>query len=465
MSRFRPRISPSGAALIPPRPAPVVPSPIPLNLSPPAGVAVASGVPVAAPQTNSIQEVGFLVLCAYFASGTLNEWALRLLHVKGYLSLVTLIALPFVWLACGATFRGLRHPIGRWWAVFLLLLLLDVPFSIWRSGSLALLMNYIPRSYMLFFFVTAFTGSFRNCRRLMYLNVAVSLTALLTCIVFGTYGEDGRWFVPGGAGFFENSNELAMQLLIGITQFVYLFSQKNVFGKAVAVLGIAGSMPYMLWTGSRGCALGAIACSAVVFYTSRNRARVVATIVVVTVIGLASAPSAIIRRITLLTSDEQAGTSSADLSAIESQLSRIELLKRSIYETIKHPLFGVGPGQFPVAVMDEAKQKGEWFQWLGTHNAYTQISSECGIPAFICYFAVIVLSLRLAFTLWRKSRNWSGGSEVNSLTIALLSGLVAYAVCSFFFHMGYSGTLPVMAGETVALYLAVKHEYQPADLA
>ncbi len=458
MSRFRPRISPSGAVLAPP---PRVQAAAPPRFQQPAPVPVSKVPPATEPHANLLQRFGFWVLCAYMISGTLNDWMMHLAHTGAYLSVITLVALPVCWLICGAPLRGLKHSVGIWWAAFLGWLLVATPFSIWRGGSVQLLVHYIPRSYMLFFFAAALTISVRKCRQLMYVNAAVAFATLLTCIVFGTHGEDGRYFVPGGAGFFGNSNELAMQLLMGVTQFVYLFSQGNVILKFAAGVGIAGSMPYILWTGSRGGMLGAIAYCALLLYVSRNRGRVLAVIAVVAAIGMAVAPTAVLHRLTLLTGDESASTT-FDSSAIESQISRITLLKRSVSETLSHPLFGVGPDEFPVQVMQEARSKGEWFQWLGTHNSYTQITSESGIPGFLFYVAAIFGTLKMNFKLWKRSRTMPGGADITALSMALLSGGVVFAVCSFFFHMAYTGTFPYLAGQSVALYLAVKQKYPQA---
>lgn len=461
MSRFRPRSSPLGGVLAPvqpvrpvraasaPKTAPLPQSnrPVPVPSHP-----LKSTEPVPA----MMQRIGFLVLCLYLVSGAVNEWAIRLMGIKGYLSVVTLVLLPVVWLTCGSAFRGLGYPIGWYWAGFLGWMLLDTPFSVWRGGSVAILMNYIPRSYMLFFFAAALIITLRNCRQLMYVNVAVGFMTLMTCIAFGVRGEDGRYRVPGGVGFFANSNELAMALLMGITEFVYLFSHKNRIAKAIAIVGIAVSVPYMLWTGSRGCLLGAIAYGILLLYMSRNRLRALLVIVVLAGIGVLAAPSAIVHRLMLLTGDEATNTS--EMSAMESQWSRIDLLKRSVTETIQHPLFGVGPGQFAVAVAEEAK--GEWSSWLGTHNSYTQVSSECGIPAFLFYVGTIVASFTMSFKLWKRFRDRPEGREIAMLGAALASGCVVYAVCSFFFHMAYSnGTLPLLAGQTLALYLAAKRKY------
>ncbi len=378
--------------------------------------------------------------------------------MKGYVSLITLFALPVVWLVSGAAFRGLKHPMGRWWAAFLILMLLATPFSIWKGGSVIVLMNYIPRSYLRFFFIAALAVSFRDCRRIMYVNAVVSFLTLLTCIVFGSISADGRYFVPGGAGFFSNSNELAMQLLMGITQFAYMVSQRSVVVKLLAALGILGSIPYMLWTGSRGCTLGAVAYGVLLLYTTRHRVIILTLLVLLAGFGLALAPSAAVHRLALLIGNEP-----DQVSADESTMSRIELLQRSVTETLKHPLFGVGPGQFPVAVSEEAKEKGVWAQWLGTHNAYTQVSSECGIPAAICYSAVIVLSFLLNLRIWKSCRNLANGGEMAALSVALLSGTVVYAVCSFFFHMAYTDTLPMLAGQTLALYFVAQQQFLSPD--
>lgn len=455
MSRFRPRISPSGEAIIPSRSVAAFPAHAPqARFDQPTQGSVGAVRP-AELRASPVQLIGFLVLCAYMVSWILNEWMLRLAGTKAYVSVITLFALPLVWLASAAVFRGLSHPIGRCWAAFLLILLLDTPFSIWRGGSFDLLINYIPRCYLLFFYVTALSVTFRECRALMYVNVAVSFGALLTCAGLGKFSEDGRYFVPGGAGFFANSNELALQLLMGITQFVYLFSQRGILRKVVSAAGIFGSVLFILRTGSRGCVVAAFVYCALLVYTSRHRIRALAIMFALLVVGLLFVPSTTLHRIMLLAEDESQPALSGS-SAVASQMSRIVLLKRSISETIRHPLFGVGPGQFPVAVFEEAKEKGEWVQWLGTHNAYTQVSSECGLPALGCYIAVVVLCFVLNLRLWKVSRDLRDGADWSTLALALLSGTVVYAVGSFFFHMAYSGTLPLLAGQTLALHLAAK---------
>lgn len=406
---------------------------------------------------NMFARLGFWVLCGYMISAVLNDWAFRILGTKGYLSVITVVALPLVWLMCGSTFRGLKHPIGWGMAGFLIWMLVDVPFSVWRGGSFQLLVNYIPRSYMLYFYIAALAVSVRKCRQFMYVNIIVSFLVLISCAIFGKYSDDGRYYLPGGAGLFGNANDLALQLLLGVTQFAYLFAQKGRIGKFLAVPGIAVSLVYMTRTGSRAALLAAIAYGIAVWYFSQRRVLVVAFAGVLLTGALLTAPTGALNRLSLLVADEKAPTN-AQASAMASQASRIALLKRSLWVTATHPLFGVGPGQFAVSMADEAKEKGEWADWLGTHNSYTEVSSECGIPAFICYLAALIGALGLNVRVWKKFRYRRDGADVTTLSIALMSGLIVYATCSLFFHMAYGGSLPFYAGQTVALAFAVQKD-------
>src|SRR5579864_7505293 len=105
--------------------------------------------------SNIVASFGFFLYCAYSLSGFANDWAMRLLGNRVYISTVTLLLLPVPWLLSGNMFRGLRRPVGRWWAGFLVLVLLAAPFSVWKGGSATLIWNYIPRSYLTFFYICA----------------------------------------------------------------------------------------------------------------------------------------------------------------------------------------------------------------------------------------------------------------------------------------------------------------------
>jgi O-antigen ligase len=217
-------------------------------------------------------------------------------------------------------------------------------------------------------------------------------------------------------------------------------------------LCITLSVVYLLRTGSRGCFLAALVYGVLIFVISKKKLIVLLLAVAVGVVGIATLPAVTLRRLMLLGFDD----ASADEGAVGSTLQRKELFRRSIQETLTHPIFGVGPGQFAVAVAGEQEKKGERPEWLGTHNSYTQVSAECGIPAFVCYCAVLLLCFRLNYTLYRATRDHPAYRDVAALTFTLLSATVVYSVATFFFHMAYTGSLPWVSGLTLAVYFAAK---------
>ena len=124
--------------------------------------------------------------------------------------------------------------------------------------------------------------------------------------------------------------------------------------------------------------------------------------------------------------------------------SRWALLKDSVWLTVTNPIFGVGPGMFPVAQntldVDRGRPKGQWHQ---THNSYTQISSEMGIPGLLLFMAAIVLSFK---SLRSISNIQQTGPEVDDLkTMAACCRLSFITFCTmvFFAPVAYEVTFPI----------------------
>ena len=166
-------------------------------------------------------------------------------------------------------------------------------------------------------------------------------------------------------------------------------------------------------------------------------------------------PSSVFHRLTLIGPQSQtlAGNGQEDESAAASQSQRMELLGQSVTYALSHPLFGVGPGQFAVAASGDAAKEGSHAAWLGTHNSYTEVASECGIPAFLLYVSVIALTLVSNLRIIRRTADLAEHSDLRALAFCTFNAMLVYAICTFFFHIAYSGYLPAIAGMSVALRL------------
>lgn len=419
--------------------------------------------------TGLIATTGFVLFCAYLLSGFANDWSLRLFGSKAYISAISLALLPVAWMFSGNALRGFHTRTGRCWTAFLLWMLLATPLSIWRGGSASLIANYVPRAYFCFFFICSFATSLRRCRQLMYVQIAATAALLLSCAFFGGLGDDPaetRFLIPHSL-FYANSNDLALALLLGISSFLFLLAHPGMGHRLAGAAGILLATFYAFQTGSRGSAIAAFTMFGLIFWLSRGRWKVaalgLAALGVLFASSIAGAPSSTLHRLSLLVNAPTSSPfeTSADLASIASQQQRRELFKTSLRYTLMHPLFGVGPDQFPTAVEQDAERSGQHTPWLGTHNSYTQISSECGIPALIFYVTVIVLCLRSNFRLYFRTRDLPAQRELAALSRCLLAGTCVYAVSAFFFHMAYSAHLPMLAGFSVALQLASGEAARP----
>lgn len=419
------------------------------------------------PSPSPIATAGFIVFCIYLLSGFANDWSLHLFGLKAYLSTVTLVLLPLAWFLSGNALRGFQTRAGRYWAAFLLWMLIAAPLSVWKGGSAHMILNYVPRAYFCFFYTCSFVTSPRRCRQLMYVQVASAVALLISCAAFGSPGGDiagdpgnARFRIPGSL-FYANSNDLALALLIGITSFLFLLTRPKIVPRLAGAAGILAAAFYAVQTGSRGSVIAAASLLAVLLWVSRAKWKVLAlgfaALAVVGIATVAGAPSSTLHRFSLLLGDPAAATETqADLASLASEQQREHLFATSLRYTLAHPVFGVGPDQFAAAVEQDADRSGRHIPWLGTHNSYTQVSSECGIPALLFYAAVIVYCLRANYRLTMRTRGRPSQCEISALSRCLLAGTCVYAVSAFFFHMAYSAHLPMLAGFTAALQLASK---------
>lgn len=131
------------------------------------------------------------------------------------------------------------------------------------------------------------------------------------------------------------------------------------------------------------------------------------------------------------------------------------LLIQSIQMTFEHPLFGVGPGVFASASWDERKKSvGAGGGLLVSHNTYTQISSETGIPGFILFVGTLLLCLKYAMSDFRAAR--AVDSDLAKSGFYMFSALSALSIGIFFLSVGYTHTLAVMFALAAALHRIVK---------
>jgi O-antigen ligase len=134
----------------------------------------------------------------------------------------------------------------------------------------------------------------------------------------------------------------------------------------------------------------------------------------------------------------------------ESREGRKHLLKQSLKLTWENPLLGVGPGMFAVAEHGLSVAMGlERGLWHATHNMYTQVSSEVGIPAAVAFCTALVLAFRTFRRIQREAR--ATHPRIESLAYWLSVAMVGFCAAGFFLSVAYEGHMPAILGLATAL--------------
>ena len=392
-------------------------------------------------------------LCTLAAQA--NDVMLHLMRGKAYLYYVgyPLALASFVF--CGSALRGVGTTVGKLWLFFGLWLLVDLPFSVWRGGSWELLRSYLARDLILFFLICSFAVNLRYVKFLLHTAIVGALVVLLTCLVYGQEVE-GRFSIPGSS-YFGSANDLAIELMVNIGFFAFLLSKKRIVLRVLGALAIVVSVYLILRTASRGAFVASLVLLAVAFVITKNKMKMALLLIPVALTIPLVNRDALERLVMIYAKPESVKVESdQEGGAVVSQISRQRLLRMSLELTLKHPLFGVGPGQFVEATSGADQKRGRHSPALGTHNTYTQISSECGALAFFLFSGALFISLRKVWTLHKRTRDHAELRDIANMSYSLVLVNAGFCAVALFHHVGYTGYPFQLTGMAIALSLAAE---------
>ena len=410
-------------------------------------------------RTSPVTIIGLYALCIYLVGGFATDLSYRFLGTKPYVTFVSGIIVFICFIVSGQAMAALRTTVGKLWLALGIWMCFSVVFSRWRGGSFDIMQAYIPKQHMVLFYIAAFALTIKQCRTLLRGCILGGAVLLLTCFFFGGPEQvSGRFAIETNI-YLSNPNDLAMQLVLCFGFFTFLTRQPGWFGRCIGIAGILGACYYLLATGSRGGMLAGAVLAALCLFFSQHRVRVLVLALPVALALVAVMPDETMRRLSLIftTQTPKAATDAEESKAIDSELERQHLLIESIKYAIKNPLFGLGPGRFPDAIWEDAKKEGRHEASLGTHNTYTQIASECGIPALIMFVGAIFLTIRSGLRLYRATAKDPDQRLVSAIAFTCFATSIAFAIDLIFHHMAYSGNMAMVLGLWVATDLAARH--------
>jgi O-antigen ligase len=430
--------------------------------SPPRQTLAASGRPAVYTGAPLLQRFSFGILIAFLFMifSRVFDVYFTSFHIPG----ISYRLVGIFLVMSGAFVVAFRSGIGKFVLAFTVCFLAAIPFGVWRTGSLQTLMDQWLVGFVVFVATASLIPDFRQYTRTVK-TIAFAIVVLsVTSITMGTT-ENGRLFLSQGR--FANPNEMAQALLLGMPFCWAAFSNsRSLLGKFLGLSSLGLMLVVIGKTGSRGALVSILVILVFLFVRASiaGKMKLLIACVMLAALAVVTLPGGLRARyqtffspeepdvIESATADDAAADSAMLSSALSSTASRKAMLVRSLVITAKHPLLGVGPGNFMVAEDASAKQLGRRRgAWIGTHNSFTQVSSECGVPALICYVAVVVLSLKKSLAIYRRTRGLPQFREISSHALALNYSLIAFTVTCMFVHAAYTSLLPVLAGLTVSL--------------
>lgn len=314
----------------------------------------------------------------------LPELLSSLLHTNTYL--LYFVAPPAI---LGVAFTGglgrtLRHRPAQLWICFFCFMAISVPFSSWKGDSVHNLKGYAEFALPLLFTIAGLTLTFSEVRSTFTAIGAGGLVVIIAA-KFAATQDNGRLDLANATGTIGNSNDLASHLIL-VLPFLLFIALDRRRARPIRFAMIPPAI-YGVWlifgTASRGGVVALAAAFLFVLLRARARHRIVAL-----ALGLivAAALPFIIRGNAADRLASMFGGKHEE--ALESGEARGYLLKQSLIYTAQHPIFGIGMAQFPNYEGRLSIEAGKVGNWHETHNSFTEVSSECGIPALIFLFWV-----------------------------------------------------------------------------
>ena len=340
--------------------------------------------------------------------------------------------------------------------VLLVHMCLTIPFAFWRGGAYDVVVNQFSKAAIVAVLVGMIVNLLGELRRLLWVQAAaVSVMTVASIIVHPTSPSGGTTRLWGLGGVFSNPNDFAINIAINFPLCLAFFlGAKGALKKLIWGVALLFLLYGVIATYSRSGLIAMLICFMICIWEfgikgKRPQILVAALAVLLVGTGVAiSTPRYVLRLSTLISGEDTKG--SMDHGSLD---ARRELLMESIRTTMQHPLFGVGPGNFQAYTES----------WHVTHNTYTELSSEAGLPALFLFLTILALTFHNLGKI-RKTPRYAGDPQVQLFTNALRAGTAAYIVGAVFASTAYTLFPYFMVAYVAALYKISLSPDLPQDL-
>jgi len=209
--------------------------------------------------------------------------------------------------------------------------------------------------------------------------------------VSGILSGGSLQILQGPGGMMADNNDFAMALCMGMPLMLHIaLSEKSALVRRMLLTMVPMTMITIVLTHSRGAFLAMTCTVFLLIWRSKNRLAGLSAGILLGIAGLMFAPTSFTERIGTLQNVEEDGSAQGRLAAWATAAQMIK----------GNPVLGVGFGKFESNYdrYDPMQESGRSRGSRVAHNSYLQIWAECGTPAFLMYFSLIILSF---IDIWR----------------------------------------------------------------
>jgi O-antigen ligase len=338
--------------------------------------------------------------------------------------------------------------------VFGAVMLATAPFSIWPGGAFDEITNSYLKVVIVFVLMMNVLTTTERLERLTWIIVictgVIAGLSVLNYVRGLNLVEGGRLAGPVG-GIFGNPNDLAMNMTSFLpAAIVIALSGRQPAGKRLVALLVAMLMvATIIFTKSRGGALGIVAALGAIALLGRWMRRGVGTITLVAVlVATPFLPDAFWARMVSIVDEE------SDKQFTGSREARRTVMQEGIEAFLEHPVTGVGVGQF--------KNYNPPERWLETHNVLIQVAAETGFFGLLAFSFLLIAAATATITTQRRVRyalrrgavrDEDRDDDARALgehMLGLSAGLIGWFVCAMFASVAYNWTFYYLLALVVA---------------
>ncbi len=367
-------------------------------------------------------------------------------------TLTGVLAIALCWIDRHAV-RRVHHvliPPTKYLLALLVWMTVSVAGALVPGASFELVFNNFAKTVLMFFVAAASVRTAHDVERLTMVYLAGATVYAAVVISRFEIGAGDAWRF--GRLYYYDANDFATFAVTAMPFGLYLLhAGRSLLSRAAAVVSLGILTLAFVRSGSRGgfIALIAVALFVVWRYTGIAFRWRIGAAVLVTFFVLAIASDQYWKQMNTILSD-------ADYNRTE-ESGRMQIWKRGVGYMFRHPVFGVGPGNFQAAEgtlspFASRQEFGIGVRWNAAHNSYVQIGAELGIPGLVMFVGIIATAFGALRRTARSRAGPAAWSRSTPLTQALMASLLGFVVGAFFLSLAYAEMFYTLVALAVGLH-------------